>query len=79
MSTTEWEEKRVLFDEKNGRMRSNAELSARAKFTKEYVLSQFSQSFAEGKFDLENAIQTKAEFCFPIAVMDKTEDWEEDS
>ena len=34
--------------------------------------------FVEDKFDLDNAIQTKAEFSYAIAVMDKTGGWEEE-
>ena len=58
MSTAEWEEEKILFDEKTGRICPDAEISERAKFTRDCVLRQFWQSFV----DLENAIQTKAEF-----------------
>ena len=43
----------------------------RAKYTREYVVRQFKQSFVDDRFDLENPIQTKAEFSHAIAVMDK--------
>ena len=77
MSTAEWEEKRILFDEKMGRAWPKADLSARAKFMREYVLRQFWQSFVEDKFDRESAIPTKAEFSYAIIVMDKIGGWEE--
>ena len=35
-------------------------------------------SFVEDKFDLDNAIQTKAEFPYAIAVMDNIGGWEEE-
>ena len=57
---------KLFLHEKMGRMWPNAELSARVKFLREYVLS-----LVEDKFDLENAFQTKAEFSCAIAVMDK--------
>ena len=41
ISTAEWKEKRILFDEKTGRVWPNAELSERAQFPREYVLRQF--------------------------------------
>ena len=53
-------------------------LGARPKRTRENVVKQFWVSFVEDKFDLDNAIQTKAEFSYAIAVMDKTEGWEEE-
>ena len=79
MTTVAWEEKKILFDEKTMRMWPNAECE-RAKYTREYVLRQFKQSFVDDRFDLENPIQTKAEFSYAIAVMDKIgrreeEDW----
>ena len=43
----------------------------------EYVLRQIWQSFVDDRFDLGNAIQTKAEFPSAIAVMDKIGGWEE--
>ena len=42
-------------------------------------LRQFWQSFVEDRYDLDNAIQTKAEFSYAIAVMDQIEGWEEES
>ena len=47
-----------------------------AKFTREYVVKQFWTFFAEDKFDLD-AIQTKAEFSYAIAAMDRIGGWEE--
>ena len=47
--------------------------------TAEWVLRQFWQSFMEDKFDLENAIQKKAEFSYAIAVMDKIGGCEEEN
>ena len=44
---------------------------------REYLFRQFWQSFVDDKCDLENAIQTKAEFSDAIAVMDKIGGWEE--
>ena len=55
------------------RARSSAELSARAKFTREYVLEQFLTTSVEDKFDLDKAIQTKAEFSCAIAVWTELE------
>ena len=46
-------------------------------YTREYVLKQFWQSSVDDRFDLETAIQTKAEFSCVIAVMAKTGGWEE--
>ena len=54
ISTEEWEEKKDFFDEKTERIWPNAELSARAKFTREYVVKQFWTSFVEEKFDLDS-------------------------
>ena len=34
-------------------------------------------SFAEDKYNLDNAVQTKAEFSYVIAVMDRVGGWEE--
>ena len=42
------------------------------------MLRQFWQSFADDRSDLENAIQTKAEFSCTMAVMDKIGKWEEE-
>ena len=42
-----------------------------SQYTKEYIVRQFWQSFVDDKFQMENAIQTKAEFSHAIAVMDK--------
>ena len=53
---------------------ANAELIARAKFSREYVSKQFWQFFVDDGVDLDNAIQTKAEFSYAIAVMDKIEE-----
>ena len=58
MTAAVWRERKILFDEKTGRRWPTAELSERAKYTGECVLVQFWQTFVEGKFDLENAIQT---------------------
>ena len=69
---------KALFDERTGRTWPSARLSARTRFTKEYVLKQFWESFVDDKFDLDNAIQTKAEFSCATAVMDKIEGWEEE-
>ena len=60
-STAEWEEKRAFFDEKTGRVWPNAELSARAKVTREFVLKQFWLSFVGDKFDLDSVIQIGSE------------------
>ena len=70
IGTVEWEEKRTLFDGTR-RVWPQAELIARAKLTREYVVRLFGQS------DLDNAIQTKAEFSYAIAVMDRTGGLEE--
>ena len=72
-----WRAKKIQFDEKTGRTWPNAQLSARARFTREDVLKQFWQSFVDDRSDLDNAIQTKAEFSWAIAVMDKIGGWEE--
>ena len=45
--------------------------------SQENVLRRFWQSFVEGKFDMENAIQTEAEFSSAIDVTDKIGVWEE--
>ena len=54
------------------------ELSARAKFTGEHVVKQFWLSFEGVKFDLDDAIQSAAEFSFAITVIDRNGGWEED-
>ena len=41
-------------------------------------MKQFSTSFVEDKFDLDNAIQTQAEFSHAIVVMDRIGGWEEE-
>ena len=74
----EWEEKKDLFDEKTGRIWPNVEMSSRAKFTSEYVVIQFWVSFVEDKCDLDNAIQTKAEFSYATAVMGRIGGWEKE-
>ena len=71
--------KRNLFDEKTGRSGTNAELSERAKYTREYVLRQFGQPFVDDRIDLENANQTKAELSSPMALMDKIGGWDEET
>ena len=75
--SAEWEEKKVFFDEKTERIWPSAELSARAKYTREHVVEQCWTSFVEDKFDLDNAILAKAEFSCAIAVMDRIGGWEE--
>ena len=77
-SSNEWEEKKDLFDEKTGRIWPNVTMSSRAKFTREYVVKQFWVCFVEDKFDLDNAIQTKAEFSHATAAMDRIGGWEEE-
>ena len=67
-----------LFDEKTGRIWPNVTMSSRAKFTREYVVQQFWVSFVEDKFDMCNAIPTKAEFSYATAVMDRIGGWEEE-
>ena len=69
--------KRKLFDEKTRRIWPNADLSWRVKSTREYVVQQFWTSFDEDKFDLDKSIQTKAEFSYAMAVMDRIGGWEE--
>ena len=44
--------------------------------TWEHVLRQFWQTFVDDRFDLENAIQTNAEFSYALTVMDKIGGWE---
>ena len=61
-----------------GRVRPNAEVSERAKRTKECVSRQLWQSFVDDGFDLEHDIQTKAEFSSAIAVMDNIGGWNEE-
>ena len=78
ISTAEWEEKRALFDEKTGSVWPNADLSARAKFTREYIVKLFWLCVVEDKFDPDNATQTKAEFSHALAVMDRIRGWEEE-
>ena len=43
------------------------------------MLRQFGHAFVDDRFDLENAIQTNAEFSYAIAVMDKIGGWEEEN
>ena len=58
-----------------GRTWPNAELSWEAKSTRACFVKQLSTSFVEDKFDLDNAIQTEAEFSYAIAVMDRIGSW----
>ena len=52
----------------------------KAKCTREHVLRQFGQSFVDERFDLKkNAIQTKAEISYAIAMVDKIGGWEEEN
>ena len=76
--TAECEEQKAFFYAEAMRVWPIAELGARAKLTREYVVKQFWLSFREDKSDLENAIQTKAELSCAIAVMDKIGGWEEE-
>ena len=46
--------------------------------TREHVLRQFWQSFVDDRFDLDIAIQTKAEFFYATVVMDKIGGLEKD-
>ena len=46
--------------------------------TREHVLRQFWPSFVVDSFDLDIAIQTKAEFFYAIVVMDIIGGWEEE-
>ena len=78
LTSEAWKTKKIHFDGRTGRTCPNALPSARARFTREYVLKQFWQSFVDERFDLGNAIQTRAEFSDAFAVMDKIEGWEED-
>ena len=78
LSTEAWEERKIVFEEKIGRVWPNAELTERAKCTRKFVLKQFWQSFVEDRFYLENAIQTKTLFSSAIAVMDKIGGWKEE-
>ena len=70
--------RKPFFDEKMGRICPSAELSARAKLRREYVVTQFLLSFVEYKFDLDNAIQNEAGFSYAIAAMDKVGGWEDE-
>ena len=45
---------------------------------REYIVKQFCLSFVEDKFDMDNVIQTKAQFSHVIAVMGKIGGWEEE-
>ena len=68
---------KTQFDEKTGRTWPNPELTERARFTREYVVRKIWQTFVDDRFDLENAIQTNAEFSYAMTVMDKIGGWEE--
>ena len=50
---------------------------ARAKFTRECVVKQFWTYFVGDQFDLDTVIQTKVEFSYAIAAMDRIGGWEE--
>ena len=50
-----------------------------ANYTREHVLRQFWQSFVDDRLNLEKAIQTKADFSYAIAVMDKIGGWGEEN
>ena len=53
-------------------------MECEAKHTRYYFVNQFWLPFVEGKFGLDNAIQTNAEFSYAIAVMDRIGGWEEE-
>ena len=73
LTTEAWEEMKILFDDKTGRVWPNAEWSEKPKCRREYVLKQFWQPFVDDRFDLENAIWMKAEFSCAIG------GWEEEN
>ena len=51
----------------------NLEPRERARITREYVLTQFWQTFVDDRFDQGNAIQTKTVLSNAVAMMDKIE------
>ena len=75
MSTAELEEKRILFDDKTGRVWPIAELSERAKYVHKGICLETLIAVFRGTE--VNAIQTKAEFSYAISVMDKRGGWED--
>ena len=52
-------------------------LNAEEKSTRERVLEQVWISYVEDDFDLANLIQTKTEFSYAMAVMDRVGGWME--
>ena len=62
LTAEEWEATKTQFDEKTWRTWPNPEQSETARFTREYVLRQFWQTFLDDRFDLKNATQPNAVF-----------------
>ena len=62
MTSEEWKAMKTQFDEKTRRTWPNLEPSERARITREYVLSQFWQTFVVDRLDLGSAIQPKIVF-----------------
>ena len=76
MKKDEWIDRKTLFDEKTGTGWANEELSDWSQSTRGAFLKHFWHFFVNDKIDLENAIQTKAEFSYALTVMDKIGGWE---
>ena len=68
---------KTQFDRKTWRTWPNPELTEKTRFTREYVVRQIWQIIVDDKFDLENAIQTNAEFSYAMRVIDEIGRWEE--
>ena len=74
ISTDEWEEKKILFDEKTGRTWPQiAKISAVAMATRECVLKQVWALYVRDEFDLISAIQTHAELSYAMQSWTKSE------
>ena len=69
MRKDEWIGRKTLFDEKTGTFWANEELSAWSQCTRSNFLKHFWDVFVGDRLDLDNAIQTKAEFSYALAVI----------
>ena len=74
-----WKAKKSHFDERKQRTWPKGATECRSQIHKEYVLKHFWLSFVDDRFDLDNAIEPKAEFSCASAMMDKFEGWKEES
>ena len=79
LTSEEWKAMKTQLDEKTRSTWPNPEPSERVRFTREYVLRQFWQTFVDDRFDLGNAKRASAMFSSAMALMDKIGGLEEEN